>query len=499
MSKLRVQLTSNYAVDVSIKWWQDLKQRNVNFLMRWLGWLGVAAAGLIPLIIWWQQVNTVSSELESVGLYTFLVGIGALVAVMLAWTVFNRWQHYVDPVLFMVVLFFALISIGIFLINVNGQQPVYTANAVSQYNTFGAANMKFVAGVFIMAAVAAYYSLNVLLNTPRKLQLTQGVTYLALLIPLAWFLFGNALPYWQPLVAVVMPVAWLLLVLATKRWAKLLGLVGVLISAIVLWQQTQVWQYWAVLVVWACVWNYIYAFSQNWQITSPFRLFISDIQHTVDGKLKINEFTRKHLFGISLYTLLILTVMAIVWTVTNKVQIAATTQSIVEQLQAIWADLSGNTNTVLFGAGTNPTLYYSTTFLNILQISGLVGIAMYVLLSLAAIWLAIKQIFAYFQGRQRLGVIILTPVVMAVPLLGLLGNLNLYLAVMWWWSTSLMTASLLWPRQRKLFTEWTKWQVGTRNLTKFIPLVQILWVVAVVALLVLYWHSLNGLFAANII
>jgi hypothetical protein len=83
----------------------------------------------------------------------------------------------------------------------------------------------------------------------------------------------------------------------------------------------------------------------------------------------------------------------------------------------------------------------------VISFNGLLGVVGYLILTVSAIWFAVKALDASYSGSKWRSFVplLLVPIVIAVPLMGLVLQINAVVMLLWWISIGVLVGEVLLP------------------------------------------------------
>ncbi len=400
------------------------------------------------------------------------------------------WNFLVDPPGFVQVLIFSLLVVSAYLfVPLPQTVPAGYVGA----NTFGVSFIEYLGGLYVMAFVGLFYSIQVFVTNKSKFSnLASGFILSFVIIVLTTVLDTQIAAELSSVVLVGSLVLLAYLLYGKGKWLILATLPGLVFGFAVFMQNNlNLWTLLVVLltlVVMVLVWLR----AKNWQMTSPIGQLKSSMKKYVDTKASLVEVVQESSFPLLLLILVAWFALVIGWAISNAAAISPAVQDIVKLFTGVF-DSADSTTKLLLGNGAT-TAAKSSTLATVIAYQGLVGLLAYVVLIGSSIYLMFKALALDFakSNKDGLWVFILMPVLVAVPLISIVQLITFPMALIWWVAFSLIVVRLHYTDRVEALEVVKKFKVWKFSIEQRLPWVQLAVVVLLAAFLIYFLPLLRN-------
>ncbi len=477
MRTYRLMLSPNYGVEISPEWIAKLRKGDLTPIYRAISslTLGVllAAAALFPLLTNWASAEF--------GYTTYLIVIVTfLVASLIAMLILVGTRRLSDPPLFMPALIFVfLVLAGLLFAPANSR------------NTFGAAGIKYLGGLWVMCLLGFYYLITVFVNTGRKLRWAKFALMVGLVVAAVMQLFastGNSVLF--PMVVIAVPVLGVFAVETRRSWISIISGIAAVVALIAGLKFAAGPQPFIAVFIAGVMTLLCLLAAENWQLKFDVAQLRSDFMTMIKRRRGLRTFVKNNLFVLLVGGGLVWLVITIAWMVLNHFAfgdlVQATLQSYVTAFQTLTS-----VKAIIIGNGVGTTVA-GNLIANVIMNQGLVGIIAYVIMAVAGFYLALQRVAAEVAAKSLWSLPFIF-IVFAAPILGLLANPGIVVIILWWAVLGLLAAKQIWDHHNLVLLE-IRNQLTIRSfiLDRFMPIIQVVLVLVVFG----FWIYLMTIVAA---
>lgn len=455
----------------------------------------LAVVSLIPIF---------HANFDSVILY---YGLYAVILLLAGWAIVSILvgsKFTIDPPLFVPVLLFALLTTTAYLLSPN--DPL---RPTDPRNTFGVDGARFIAAIGVITFIFLFYFFVTYLRSAGKiLWASRALLFGAALVPVVYLLvtklkisvlFSAQMDVIGMFLALWIPMSLLLILFRPlRKSAQALLIVSFVLSVWLSFQDFSLINSFVTTIT-LIVSLITYLWFRSDEFNGLGKYFRENIGATFTGEKNWQEFIFKTRAAWFLGFILVWIVIVLLTAITNKYNIGVVVNSIAADYSGAFQTLK-DARTLIVGNGAAAKLT-GVSFADVVSFQGLLGIFAYIIITVAVVrtsFIKLKQYLQSVKGSNS-SAWVWFPVIIGVPLLALIAQLNMLVALLWWVGATLLSAELVSQLKEKEMTVWETWKLKSKALTRVIPIVQIvvIFVISVVAITLV--NMLTDLFIKGVI
>jgi hypothetical protein len=463
-----------------------VRQGDLLGIQRVLGRLAVAALAILTISI--PFISLVAVRFESEYLHYLLATVFTATAVAVSWIILTKWQHLIDPPMFLSVLLFALLTISAYLLSESDAGLLVQSDQTRQANTFGASGAKVLSGLMIMASMGLFYLTAMFSRTNKQLKLLNRIVFFTLLLsPVLLLLFQREAIELDVLVTLSVPVLILFTIWSSNIWWMIAGLFAAVFGLYPLFKATSSWQLILVVVLSWVAWLWVWLFAQDWKIDVGFQKLAGNIRQLKLRKISVGRVLQESQTMLAILVALALLIGLVIWIIISQVNLGTQLAVTIDDIRSAWAQLT-STRAMIFGTGAQLGYSYNTNLAYVIHYQGMLGILGYLILGISAWWFAGKQMWSAVQdGVKNIWPVVTFPFIFALPLVAVLSRISVVETIMWWLILGLTAAYALSPKRSFKATQIKSWGWRKLKFSRFVPLLQLI----IIILLIVTWVVLT--------